>query len=90
MLELLESCDALRRPQRFEELLHACEADARGRTGREHEPYPQADYLRARSPRPPRVTLAEDERRGLAGAAIGEALRRRRLAALATLKAPAQ
>src|SRR5256885_6147503 len=45
-LTLLANCDAFRRPERFAELLLACEADARGRTGREHEPYPQAPYLK--------------------------------------------
>jgi len=34
------------RPPLFECFLAACEADARGRTGRENNPYPQADYLR--------------------------------------------
>jgi tRNA nucleotidyltransferase (CCA-adding enzyme) len=35
LLRLLERCDALRRPDRFTELLLACECDARGRLGRE-------------------------------------------------------
>jgi tRNA nucleotidyltransferase (CCA-adding enzyme) len=42
----LELCDALRRPDRFALFLLACEADARGRLGLEHEPYPQAAILR--------------------------------------------
>ena len=42
----LENCDALRRPQRFEQFLLACEADARGRLGLERRAYPQADRLR--------------------------------------------
>ncbi|HEY9097140.1 MAG TPA: HD domain-containing protein, partial [Hydrogenophaga sp.] len=41
-LRLLERCDALRRPQRFEQVLQACECDARGRLGYEEAPYPQA------------------------------------------------
>ncbi|MGA7822851.1 MAG: multifunctional CCA addition/repair protein, partial [Steroidobacteraceae bacterium] len=40
VLKLLEDADAFRRPERFAELLVACEADARGRTGLEAEPYP--------------------------------------------------
>ena len=32
-LRLLERCDALRRPQRFADMLLACECDARGRLG---------------------------------------------------------
>jgi tRNA nucleotidyltransferase (CCA-adding enzyme) len=42
----LENCDALRRPQRFELFLQACEADAKGRLGLEQRPYPQATRLR--------------------------------------------
>lgn len=42
----LENCDALRRPQRFEQFLLACEADARGRLGLEQRAYPQAERLR--------------------------------------------
>lgn len=46
LVELLMRCDARRRPERFEQFLLACEADARGRTGLEDRAYPQADYLR--------------------------------------------
>ncbi len=46
ILKLLEKTDAFRRPDRFEQFLVACEADARGRTGLENRRYPQADYLR--------------------------------------------
>lgn len=45
VLRLLERCDALRRPERFTEVLQACLCDARGRLGRETEPYPQAERL---------------------------------------------
>jgi tRNA nucleotidyltransferase (CCA-adding enzyme) len=44
---MLAAVDLYRKPQRFEEFLAACEADMHGRTGREHEPYPQAALLRA-------------------------------------------
>jgi tRNA nucleotidyltransferase (CCA-adding enzyme) len=47
LLDLLERSDALRRPQRFEQLLQACEADYRGRAGFEKRAYPQAERLRA-------------------------------------------
>ena len=39
LVRLLERCDAIRKPQRFAEVLQACECDARGRLGREQEPY---------------------------------------------------
>ena len=38
-LTILERCDALRRPARFEQIIVACEADHRGRLGRGEEPY---------------------------------------------------
>lgn len=41
-LKILERCDALRRPERFEEILAACEADFRGRLGWEDKPYEAA------------------------------------------------
>lgn len=87
VLRLLEACDALRRPERFAELLLACEADARGRTGRENAPYPQADYLRAALAAAAAVSLDAAQRESLRGAAIGAALRLARLAALTELKA---
>ena len=89
VLTLLENCDAFRRPERFAELLLACEADARGRTGREEAPYPQSAYLRAALTAAAAATLSAEERRGLPGPAIGEALRRRRLDAVAAVKAAA-
>lgn len=46
VLRTLERLDALRRPQRFEQYLLACEADARGRKGKEQEDYPQAELFR--------------------------------------------
>ncbi len=45
LLRLLERCDAIRKPQRFVEVLLACECDARGRLGLDQQPYPQAARL---------------------------------------------
>jgi tRNA nucleotidyltransferase (CCA-adding enzyme) len=46
VVRVLEKTDAFRRPQRFEQFLLACKADARGRTGFENRDYPQADHMR--------------------------------------------
>jgi tRNA nucleotidyltransferase (CCA-adding enzyme) len=86
VLTLLESCDAFRRPERFAELLLACEADARGRSGREEAPYPQVGYLARALTAAAAATLTEGERRGLGGAEIGAEVHRRRLAAISQLK----
>jgi tRNA nucleotidyltransferase (CCA-adding enzyme) len=86
VLKLLDASDAFRRPERFAELLRACEADARGRTGRETEAYPQADYLKATFAAAAGVALTDEDRQGLAGPAIGAELRRRRLAVISGLR----
>ncbi|MEZ5614562.1 MAG: multifunctional CCA addition/repair protein [Rhodocyclaceae bacterium] len=46
LVTLLERADALRRPERFGQLLDACECDYRGRPGREARPWPAGDLLR--------------------------------------------
>jgi len=45
LVRLLERCDALRKPERFAEVLLACECDARGRLGLTGQPYPQRQRL---------------------------------------------
>jgi len=87
LLKTLEGCDALRRPERFADLLLACEADARGRTGFEQRDYPQRAFFAAARERAAAVALTEEDRAGKTGEQIGEELRRRRLAAIEELKA---
>jgi tRNA nucleotidyltransferase (CCA-adding enzyme) len=87
VLKTLESCDALRRPERFASFLLACEADARGRQGLENRKYPQRAYFREARERAAAVALTPEERRGLSGERIGQELRRRRIAAIEELKA---
>jgi tRNA nucleotidyltransferase (CCA-adding enzyme) len=83
VLELLESTDAFRRPDRFEKLLLACEADARGR-GPElrQRSYEQGRLLRrwrevAAAVKPDPQVLA-----GADGPAIAQHLRSARIAAI--------
>ena len=81
LLKVLERSDAFRRPDRFEQFLLACEADARGRKGLEQRPYPQADYLRGAFSAAAAVdagAIAKDH----ADHKIPKAIRRARLAAL--------
>ncbi|MCB1623632.1 MAG: multifunctional CCA addition/repair protein [Pseudomonadales bacterium] len=82
LLELLENCDALRRPDRFAEFLLVCEADARGRTGLEDTLYPQRAYVAAARRVAAAVTVDAAARADLSGAAIGECLRKLRIDAL--------
>ena len=46
LVKLLGSLDVVRKPKRFEQFLMVCEADARGRLGKESSDYPQASYLK--------------------------------------------
>ena len=88
VLKTLESCDALRRPERFEDFLLACEADARGRKGLESRDYPQRGFFAAARAAVAGVTLTADERAGLSGEQIGQELRKRRVAAIAGVNKP--
>lgn len=47
LVSLFKRTDAFRRPDRFEDLLRACEWDAKGRLGFENRDYPQHGHLRA-------------------------------------------
>ncbi|MFP7722925.1 multifunctional CCA addition/repair protein [Lysobacter sp. A3-1-A15] len=80
--DLVARCDGFRRPERIDPLATVCEADARGRTGLEDRDYPQADGLRAAHAAACAVK-AGDVAEGLSGPAIGEALRRARIQAIA-------
>lgn len=86
LLELLQSFDIYRRPQRFEEFIAACEMDARGRLGLESRTYPQADYLRGAANAARAVAVQPLLEQGFKGPKLGEALRLERLKALKAYK----
>ncbi len=86
VLELLEHADAFRRPERFTQLLEVCECDARGRAGLEEREYPQRALLEQMQAAAAAAQLTEAERAQLRGPAYGDALRRRRLDAIAALR----
>ena len=79
--KLIETVDAIRRPERFEDFLLACEADARGRLGLEDRPYPQANVLRA-ALNAARKVRSEELQNTSTGPALGERLRERRIEAI--------
>lgn len=45
LVDLFQSLDVVRKPERFKQFLTICIADARGRLGKEQTNYPQAQYL---------------------------------------------
>lgn len=89
LLELLQSFDVYRRPQRFEDFIMACEMDARGRLGLENRAYLQADYLRGAAQAARAVAVQPLVAEGYKGSALGEALKAARLEALKAYKAQA-
>ncbi|CAB5710926.1 Multifunctional CCA protein [Delftia tsuruhatensis] len=87
IVRLLERCDAIRKPARFEQALMACECDARGRLGFEDRPYPQRPRLRDALAAALSISTAEVAAqavaRGKQGKAIGEAVQAARAQAVA-------
>lgn len=84
LLELFEAVDLFRRPRRLEQMLLACEADYRGRSGFEERAYPQGELVR----RCARAVCQVNER-AIAAAAeeprrIPDNIRRARLRAIAS------
>jgi tRNA nucleotidyltransferase (CCA-adding enzyme) len=87
IVRLLERCDALRRPDRFQEMLLACECDARGRLGLEESPYPQrarlTQALECAMGVDSAVVASQAMARGISGPALGEAVHAARARAVA-------
>ena len=87
LVRLLERCDAFRKPQRFDQVLLACECDARGRLGLEEQPYPQRPRLlaalEAAQSVPTHEIAAEAQERQLDGPRIGEMIHKARVKAVA-------
>ena len=84
--ELIARCDGFRKPARIDQLATVCEADKRGRAGLGDEPYPQGDTLR-RLHAAAMAVRAADVARGLDGPAVGEAIRKARIDAIASARA---
>ncbi|WP_312325592.1 multifunctional CCA addition/repair protein [Acinetobacter sp.] len=83
---LLQRLDVLRRPERVEAFVQACECDSRGRLGLEDRAYPQAQYV-LDAMQTVRAIKAQDLPADIQGPDIGEMLIERRIQALDELKA---
>jgi tRNA nucleotidyltransferase (CCA-adding enzyme) len=87
LTRLLERCDAFRKPQRFADVLLACECDARGRLGLQDAAYPQRPRLLGVLAAAQSVVthlIAEDaQAKGLSGKDIGELVHKARIQAVA-------
>ncbi len=86
LLKLLKALGVFRQGGILEPFLLACQADAQGRTGLESRPYPQAERVRQAAAAARGVTVAQLPANLLTGPAIGEALDKARIAAIAALR----
>ncbi len=84
ILRKLEAIDGFRRPERFDQFLIACEADIRGRKGKEDRKYPQAQYLKKALAKASDVDTSAIQNDGLDGREIAGRLRKLRIAAIST------
>ncbi|MGG6462261.1 multifunctional CCA addition/repair protein [Solilutibacter silvestris] len=82
VLKLFERMDAFRKPDRARQLALVCEADKRGRAGLEDQPYPQAAELQ-RLFAVARAVNAGAFADTPPGPALGEAIRKARIVAIA-------
>ncbi|MBF0218131.1 MAG: multifunctional CCA addition/repair protein [Gammaproteobacteria bacterium] len=83
LLKLLQQLDVLRRPQRLNQFLLACEADSRGRLGFAAGEYPQASIIRRAYDAVVAVEVEKLLAQGFSGKALGEALQQQRVRAIA-------
>lgn len=81
--DMLAALGAYKPNNKLPEFLLACEADAKGRTGFEHSPYPQAGLLSGAAKQAASVDTSAILNGELKGADIGEAIRRLRIKAVA-------
>jgi tRNA nucleotidyltransferase (CCA-adding enzyme) len=88
VLALLEDAGLLRRPERLDSFLSACEADYRGRQGWSARPYPQAGRMQRALQAALAVKVAALDVAGLDGAAIGRRLRQARIEEIDKLSGP--
>lgn len=79
ILKVLEKTDAFRRPERFQQFLLACEADARGRPGFENKDYPQRQLFLAAFAAANEVATTELLAKGYSGTEFAEQLRHQRI-----------
>ena len=88
--DMLAALGAYKPVNKLSEFLLACEADAKGRTGFEHAPYPQAELLSEAAKAAASVDTSPILNGELKGAQIGEAIRRLRIKAVCEFIKPEQ
>lgn len=79
LLKFFNNIDLWRKPERLPQILLACKADSRGRTGFEDVEYTQVEYITEIAKACIAVTATQFVTQGIQGKAIGEAIAIKRL-----------
>ncbi len=82
VLKVLTACDIYRKPERFSQMLLACKADSRGRTGFEENAYEQVEFYEQAADICRSVEVKDIIAEGITGEQIKQELHKRRLAVL--------
>ena len=85
--ELFARCDAFRKPERIGQIATVCEADKRGRLGREEEDYAPGRELRRLFDAARTVQAGTFAQEGMAGPEIGAAVKKARIEAIGAARA---
>ncbi|WP_220736026.1 multifunctional CCA addition/repair protein [Shewanella sp. c952] len=86
IVKLFDKADFWRKPHRLQQLLLSCEADAKGRTGFELSPYPQAGYIQQCFAAASNVVVKDIIDAGYKGAEIRQQLTSSRVEAVQEIK----
>ena len=85
LLKFFNSIDLWRKPERLQQILIACKADSRGRTGFEDVEYSQVEYITEIAKACLKINAKEFVAQGIQGKAIGEAMAKKRLDVIAQI-----
>lgn len=88
--DLLQRCDAFRKPARIARLAIVCEADKRGRHGLQDQAYRQGAELQRLHAAALAVNARDIVREGMDGVQVGQALRKARIRAIGAARAQLQ
>ncbi len=82
LTDVLHALGGFNNDSLVDDFLIACEADAKGRTGLENKPYPQAEFFKLAQAAGKNIDIRPATSQGLTGAHIGEEIRRLRINAV--------
>jgi tRNA nucleotidyltransferase (CCA-adding enzyme) len=86
ILKLFNNIDLWRKPERLQQILIACKADSRGRTGFENIEYSQVEYITEMAEVCLAVTAKQFVKEGIIGKEIGIAMAKERVEVIGRLK----